>query len=1044
MEGMEKESRLSRRLLHAASGGNMRNRRADSKAVSPAHGDTRPRHRQGRIGHGLAAKLALVAVSVFVAGPSGAFISGASATSTPTITSDKADYAPGATVTLTGAGWQPGEAVHVLVTNSSAGTWSYSADVAASSTGGFTTQFKLSTSYIATYFVSATGPVSGTATTSFTDHAASLDQCRNGGVSGPFVPCANSAWVNGNAGSSDSHWTEDEFIPYRAEVSGITASGTVHTLELEYDTVVGGLHAIDYLGSFDATETTSSEGNELHANKSDPCGDVLPGCNPAAPTSSLPLPPISPQGLTNCVGVSTGTPPTPITGADSGRFMKIWGPLGTAITAMKYEPETNKGGGTCSRIIKVTFEVGGSEPTNTVVLAWGGHIARGPGFNGWGAGKGAGSVNGSSYHMAFVSGSGHGLDGESQGSQDRSLSAGAVIPASTITIIKKAVGGNGTFGYTTTGGGGLEPSFTITTIGGEGKKINPGINPGSYTVNESSLPTGWNFTSLECATEGGATFEKSGAKASITIPVTGGATVTCTYTNTKKVKPEISTTIHNAADKSEVTGALALGSSVYDTASVTSSNEPTFKPTGTVTFLFYESGDCSGTPAEQTGVALGKESATHGPLGAGSYSFKAKYVAGSDPNFNGATSSCEPLTINKATPSISTTVEDKNGSTIDNTHPAAVGTEVHDTASLTGTTGFSLAEGATVTYHFYTNNNCEGTPTNETVTVAANGSVPDSAAQTLGAGSYSYSATYNPNTNTNYKSATSAIEPFRVVQKSLVTDTSLCTFNEEPSMGASTFRLIYTPSSPGSKLSASNPGQFYYNVFDNAPTGKITFTLPYPFVTQGATPIHVYSSVTMVTKEGKTCLIPGPEVAGSKSTVTLASYGSGGFGSTATVTVTFSSPSGFAYANIHVEYGLKGTTGWTKGGISGNDAISGLEPPLPTIHDGQAYTFSETDGSPDSQVAHSTNAFKKDPGIGGLVQRANLELVPNVPLGIYDSTGKLVYSTATDRDGWYYWEYKYTGKATSFTVKLGAPYAGKQQTVWIKSNGYALANFTGL
>ena len=42
------------------------------------------------------------------------------------------------------------------------------------------------------------------------------------------------------------------------------------------------------------------------------------------------------------------------------------------------------------------------------------------------------------------------------------------------------------------------------------------------------------------------------------------------------------------------------------------------------------------------------------------------------------------------------------------------------------------------------------------------------------------------------------------------------------------------------------------------------------------------------------------------------------------------------------------------------------------------------------------------------------------------------------------WEYKYTGKSTNYTVQLGAPYAGKQQTVSIKSNGYVLANFTGL
>ena len=55
-------------------------------------------------------------------------------------------------------------------------------------------------------------------------------------------------------------------------------------------------------------------------------------------------------------------------------------------------------------------------------------------------------------------------------------------------------GGDGTFGYTTTGDGGLAPSFNITTSNGTGQQVNNGINPGTYTVNETTLPGGWNFT----------------------------------------------------------------------------------------------------------------------------------------------------------------------------------------------------------------------------------------------------------------------------------------------------------------------------------------------------------------------------------------------------------------------------------------------------------------------------------------------------------------------------------------------------------------------
>jgi hypothetical protein len=227
--------------------------------------------------------------------------------------------------------------------------------------------------------------------------------------------------------------------------------------------------------------------------------------------------------------------------------MKIWGPANTTITGLTYLRENfTSGNGQCSTTLKISFAVGGSASSNTVVLAWGGHIARGAGFNGWGDGDGASNINGSPYHMAVDNsnelGSDKGLDGASQGGQDLALAtappSGAIIPSSTITIVKHTVGGDGTFGYTTTGGGGLAPSFNIMTSNGTGQQVNNGINPGTYTVNETTLPGGWNFTPpLTCTTTGGATAApdvSTQTQADITIPTSGGATVTCTYTNSAK------------------------------------------------------------------------------------------------------------------------------------------------------------------------------------------------------------------------------------------------------------------------------------------------------------------------------------------------------------------------------------------------------------------------------------------------------------------------------------------------------------------------------
>src|SRR5439155_1763199 len=148
-------------------------------------------------------------------------------------------------------------------------------------------------------------------------------------------------------------------------------------------------------------------------------------------------------------------------------------------------------------------------------------------------------------------------------------------------------------------------------------------------------------------------------------------------------------------------------------------------------------------------------------LGAGDYSYQATYN-GND-NYKSKTSDCEPFKISKATPGLTTTVKDSSGNTVDNANPAALGTSVHDTSTLSGQVGtFSFNGTATVTYAFFKNNDCT-TPafSTENKTVNSNGTVPDSSATgALGAGDYSYQATYNG--NSNYESKTSDCEPFKV------------------------------------------------------------------------------------------------------------------------------------------------------------------------------------------------------------------------------------------------------------------------------------------
>ena len=219
-------------------------------------------------------------------GASSLFSSSAPAEAAATISTDKADYAFGETVTIQGAGFVPHAVVRLSVTlpDHSVDSWSVVSD----RHGGITAYYQL-TQFALTYRVSAIDGKS-TATTTFTDSSANLDQCTNGGVGNTPEQCKSNTiknWVNGNANGMKAHWREGEFISYRDTIV-VDANGP-WTFRIQYDIVHGGKHAIDYLGSFDATEMTSTTSTAFNFNNNDPCSDKLT-CTPSSPTSSFTIP----------------------------------------------------------------------------------------------------------------------------------------------------------------------------------------------------------------------------------------------------------------------------------------------------------------------------------------------------------------------------------------------------------------------------------------------------------------------------------------------------------------------------------------------------------------------------------------------------------------------------------------------------------------------------------------------------------------------------------------------------------------------------------
>ena len=237
----------------------------------------------------------------------------------------------------------------------------------------------------------------------FKPPSADLNQVRNGGVGcDETVPnsCDNPAdWVNGNAGASNAHYREGQSIPYRLIMKDLPLGS--HNVVIEWDVKHSSANAIDFITHYQRV-----------AESIQPCGpanhpeDIVAGCNPGSFTTfDIPAPtgvnsPIAglPENVFNALPVAQ-------------RRMTMYN--GTINSMVYTNPQGDLSLAQASTRVTINF----TATSSTVVMAWGGHIAR---ALDWGAGNSAGGISGSPYHTRLIS-----LDG-SGGNQDRSLSAAAV------------------------------------------------------------------------------------------------------------------------------------------------------------------------------------------------------------------------------------------------------------------------------------------------------------------------------------------------------------------------------------------------------------------------------------------------------------------------------------------------------------------------------------------------------------------------------------------------------------------------------------------
>lgn len=293
-------------------------------------------------------------------------------------------------------------------------------------------------------------------------------------------------------------------------------------------------------------------------------------------------------------------------------------------------------------------------------------------------------------------------------------------------------------------------------------------------------------------------------------------------------------------------------------------------------------------------------------------------------------------------------------------------------------------------------------------------------------------------------------------QGSVLTNTSYCSFDYDSSSPGNQFRLMFRPETQSSYLlGGQNPGQFYYNAFVSGNPGDtvdLELTIPYPFVTNGANPIHVYDGYTVTMGAYGPCFGLGPDVSGlftittaggTKSSsghaiIVLGDYDPKAWTSTTTVRVMGTVPtSGYAYVTVHLEYGLLKTTPWAR---SGETAISSTYGNLGNGSTGlQTYTFSSSVSG--TATIQSDNVFKKVAGALGLIKGAvSGDPLPGLTVELWSGNGsKKLSSGITDEDGYYMCVYKHTGKATTFLVKV--PSLGLSEQVTMKASGFVICDF---
>lgn len=434
---------------------------------------------------------------------------------TATITTDKLDYYPWESVTVTGSGLMPIYNYELIITSNDPPAVTHIALITTNVSGEFTSVYTLDGNYRPNYSIELKDGEAVVATTTFTDAnpATDISQCQNGGIGDTLQPCsetapyaaANGYGYEGNANSngSNSHWYEGDFVPIRIVATNYAAGAG--NIQFSIDVTKGGKHAYDYIGSFDATETLS-DSTSTHANHNNPVTDIRSGESPNDPDSEGDIPPATLSPFPVACGSNT------FTGSQIAGKIRAWGTSGNLTVTY---PSQNVGSSDCSTTVQVAWPDTEAGFGGTIVIAYAAHIAT---EENWGTGNSAIEISGSPYHTSLVQYTTGGAT-KGIGQQDAKLAASAIVipEEGNIIIVKQTDPDGDPTDFT------FNPSWGDDFVLSDGEQHDSGpLVAGTYDVSET-VPAGWDLTSATCDDGSPVT----------AIDLAAEETVTCTFNNQK-------------------------------------------------------------------------------------------------------------------------------------------------------------------------------------------------------------------------------------------------------------------------------------------------------------------------------------------------------------------------------------------------------------------------------------------------------------------------------------------------------------------------------